>query len=617
MKAKTKTVARDRVKALITNAEELPDPHKSMTTTDPANAARDLSIEEIKQLEKIKAHDPGKYAVIVKKLKQAGRTMPDEESASDDDATNAKKKPSQIDILLELCPKEGLFHTPDDRACIDWTINSHRETMPIPSHRFNRWLRYQYQVRAGRAPSTEALNTVEKTLEAIALHGGPERRLFLRVASHQGKCYVDLADEDWRVVEIDDRGWRVVDQAPIRFYRSAGMEALPVPRRGGSVNLLRPLINLDDDQDFTLVVAWLVAALRDDGPYPVLAIAGEQGSAKSTCAHILRDLVDPNQVPLRNLTHSERDLFISAHNAHLLAYDNVTSINSGMSDVLCRLATGGGFATRRLYTDEDEALFAACRPIIINGINQVVRRSDLADRTLMISLRQIPAKDRRTAEAIRNELHARRPLILGALFDVMSVGLRRQPEIDLEEQPRMADFARWAVACEPGHDQPGTFLHAYQYNRNEVVETTLELDPVASAVRLLMADRDEWSGHWADCWNALNELALKCAGRVQLPSTHQGLSQHLSRLTPYLRECGIEYTRYRDKSKTSARGARFARLPATDASAVSARQEECDKSLQNSELGLSLELNPADTDAPADLADPLLSARKTINNNSI
>jgi len=59
-----------------------------------------------------------------------------------------------------------------------------------------------------------------------------------------------------------------------------------------------------------------------------------------------------------------RDLFISACNGHVLAFDNVSGLPAWISDTLWRLATGGGFAVRQLYTDQDEVLFDACRPSI-------------------------------------------------------------------------------------------------------------------------------------------------------------------------------------------------------------------------------------------------------------
>src|SRR6516225_3837820 len=104
-----------------------------------------------------------------------------------------------------------------------------------------------------------------------------------------------------RAVVIGLEGWRVIGCPPVRFRRSPGMLPLPVPERGGSIDALRSYLNLSNNDDFVLVVAWLLAALRPRGPYPMLAISGEQGSAKTVLSKLLRALVDPNEAPVRAL----------------------------------------------------------------------------------------------------------------------------------------------------------------------------------------------------------------------------------------------------------------------------------------------------------------------------
>jgi hypothetical protein len=152
------------------------------------------------------------------------------------------------------------------------------------------------------------------------------------------------------------------------------MLPLPVPVKGGSINDLAPFLNLPGRSEFVLVVAWLLAALRHGGPFPLLAMSGEQGSAKTVLSKILRALVDPNVAQVRTMPREERDLFIAASNGHLLAFDNLSDIPARTSDALCRLASGGSFAIRQLYTDADEALFEAACPTILNGIEDVITR---------------------------------------------------------------------------------------------------------------------------------------------------------------------------------------------------------------------------------------------------
>ena len=323
-----------------------------------------------------------------------------------------KAKPSvkqkQADILIALAQSAELFHTPDGTAFADLHINGHRETWRLRRAGFRHWLTCRYFETTQGAPNAVALQTALNVIEAKARFDSPERVVHTRVGGLDGRIYLDLGDKSWRAVEIDATGWRVVDNPPVRFCRAKGMQALPVPVSGGSIETLRSFLNVRSDADFVLVVAWALAVLRNRGPYPVLVLADEQGSAKSTFSGMLRALLDPNTAPLRALPREERDLFIAASNSHVLAFDNVSGIPPWLSDALCRLATGGGFALRQLYSDQDEMLFDATRPVILNGIEDIVTRPDLADRAMFLTLEPIPEERRRPEAELWPAFEARR-----------------------------------------------------------------------------------------------------------------------------------------------------------------------------------------------------------------
>jgi hypothetical protein len=308
----------------------------------------------------------------------------------------------QSDVLIELAGEADLFHTDEGAACADIKVDGHVETWPIKSKGFQQWLLHRYYIKKEGAPNREAITSAIAVIEAQARFDAPNCQVHVRTAGYDGKIYIDLCDEGWRALEIYAKRWRLVDTPPVRFIRARGMLPLPIPVKGGTIDDLRQFINIKNDDDFILVAAWMVAALRDRGPYPILALRGEEGTGKSTLVRIIRSLVDPNKVPLRTLPREERDLYITASNGYLLAFDNVSTLLPWLSDAFCRLATGGGFATRMLYTDHDEVLIDATRALILNGIEDFVARPDLADRTVFINLTPIANRDRR-AEA---ELHA-------------------------------------------------------------------------------------------------------------------------------------------------------------------------------------------------------------------
>jgi hypothetical protein len=301
----------------------------------------------------------------------------------------------------DLTTSDELFHTATGTAFSDLLVDGHRETWPIRSQRFKSWLRRSHYRATGMAASPATIRMELDLLEARAQFDGPERPVHLRVAEHAGQIYLDLADADWRTVEIGPDGWRVIACPPVRFRRPAGMLPLPVPEPDGSIEELECLLNLPSRNDFVLVVAWLLAAVRSAGPYPLLAISGEQGSAKTVLSKLLRALVDPNVAPVRAVAREERELMIAANNGHLLAFDNLSALSPWLSDALCRLATGGGFAVRRLYRDDDEVLFQAARPTLLNGIEDVVTRPDLADRAIFLTLGPIMDERRRVRALVR------------------------------------------------------------------------------------------------------------------------------------------------------------------------------------------------------------------------
>ena len=378
-------------------------------------------------------------------------------------------------------------------------------------------------------------------IEAKAHFDAPERVVHIRVGGLDDRLYLDLGDARWRAVEISTDGWRVIDNPPVRLRRAAGMQPLPVPVAGGSVETLRSFLNVQSNNDFVLVVAWALACLRNCGPYPVIVLSGEQGSAKSTFSAILRALLDPNTAPLRALPREDRDLFIAASNGHVLAFDNVSGLPAWISDTLCRLATGGGFAVRQLYTDQDEVLFDATRPVILNGIEDIVTRPDLADRAVFLTLEPIPEERRRPEQELWAAFEAERPRILGVLLDAVVEGLKRLPETRLEKLPRMADFALWATACETALWSAGTFWSAYCGNRDDAVEGVIDADPIAAAVRAVMATRTVWTGTASDLLGALAEAAGERVAKSKTwPDSARVLAGRLRRAATFLRKIGIE-----------------------------------------------------------------------------
>src|SRR5262249_18508419 len=155
------------------------------------------------------------------------------------------------------------------------------------------------------------------------------------------------------------------------------------------------------------------------------------------------------------------------------------SLRDWLSDALCRLATGGGFSTRELYSDDGEVIFDAKRPAILNGIEDFVERNDLLERSLLIRHPPIKEENRRPGSEFWREFGGAHPKLLGAVLDRVSAGLRELPGVKLVKLPRMADFALFAVACERGSRElgpegDGRFLCSYAENQSGAHEQALD-----------------------------------------------------------------------------------------------------------------------------------------------
>ena len=329
------------------------------------------------------------------------------------------------------------------------------------------------------------------------------------------------------------------------------MLPLPTPCGDGSIELLRPYVNLSEP-DFHLLIGWMAAALLSDGPYPILAIHGEQGSAKSTLAKVVRKLIDPQESPVLASPRSTRDLMVTAFSSWLLVYDNISVVPGWLSDSLCRLATGGGFAGRALFSNDERNVIHAQRPVILNGIDEFVRRDDLADRCVFLHLPPILAASRRAEADFWLSFEADYPAILSGLLSAVSGGVRELPSVRLAELPRMADFARFGEAVGRGLGWPAeTFLSAYNDNRGEATVTALEESVLATQ----LLDSASFGGlrNWTLSATEMlfelgSDLSPKVKASARWPQSPRTFSNELRRIAPQLRTRGIsvKFTRTRN-----------------------------------------------------------------------
>jgi hypothetical protein len=409
---------------------------------------------------------------------------------------------SQASFLVELAAERcELFTDSQGEAYAAFPVahgeaEPHRETHNVRSRGFSRWLRLCFYAERRGSPSSEGMSSAIKTIEAKAHYDGTRHEVFLRSANFGDRVYVDLCD-DWRAIEIDSDGWRVINDVPVHFRREAGMQPLPAPsmidpKKG--IARLKEVLCLRDERDLVVIVAWELAALAGRPPFTVLVFLGEPGSTKTSAAFVARSLVDPNAAPLRAKPKDPHEVFVAAVHSRVVAYNNLSHVPDWLSDGICVVSEGSGESQRELFTNADESLIVACAPFLITSIENVIRRGDLAQRTLYVHLANVSDQERMTEEEFKQKFRRAHADILGALCSAIAHGLRTEKTLKIGALPRMANFYKWATACEGGLWPKGTFAAAFEANALGATEDVIESDKAAFQLRLLMIERGEWTG---------------------------------------------------------------------------------------------------------------------------
>jgi len=460
-----------------------------------------------------------------------------------------EKKENQADALIRMAATEAfLFHDDTKNGYAALPINGHRETWPLRSKFFKQWLVRRYYEQTEKSPNNEAIRQALNVIEAKAVFDGPEMKLSLRVAEHDGAFWYDLANEAWQVVKITPDGWEVVDNPPILFRRFKNTAAQVLPERGGSLDLLKEYINLKDDKDWLLLTALIIHAFVPGVPHTIPVFYGDKGAAKTTAQRVIRRLIDPAHRDTMTLPTDKNELALILMTNYAPCFDNLDGLSPWQSDMLCQAATGGGISKRELYTDCEEVILSFLRCPMLNGINLVASRDDLLDRSVLFKLERIDEDERKTENEFWREFEQDRPYILGAVFSALAGALEVYPTVKLPALPRMADFATWGYAImeaiEPGGGEK--FLQAYRKNIAGAVEEAVINDVVGAAIVEFMAGKDEWQGTASELLETLNELPSVNEKDKAWPKRANTLTRRLNRIKSALADYGIKLEEYRE-----------------------------------------------------------------------
>lgn len=450
--------------------------------------------------------------------------------------TQQKRESQASTLVLFVTERAELFH--NENRDVFATLKDSGLTMRLDSRGFRDWLSSEFYALEGKAPRSQSFSEAIQTLSGIARHKGEQRQVFIRVGKLGADYFIDMCiPSNSMAIRLSPGSWELVSKPPVRFIRTEAMQPLPHPKRGGRIEPLWTVCNIPANKR-SLIVAWLIECWRPESPFPILEYFGEQGSAKSTTQRAKRRLIDPNACDLRSPPANIEDLFVGASVSWLMSFENVSHLSPQLQDGLCILATGGGFAKRKLYSDSDETVISVKRPIVLNGISVCVTAQDLVDRSISIELPTIIERQESTAlwEAFDREVGT----VLGGLLDIAAEAFKRLPSITIptDERPRLIEFARLGIAI--GQVIEEDFMTAFKASCSDSIARTIDASPVAAALvdwfdsrarrpisdtaKNLFIDIGRFKPHGAEAW----------------PRSPKGFSDSIRRAAPALRQMGIE-----------------------------------------------------------------------------
>lgn len=397
------------------------------------------------------------------------------------------------------------------------------------------------------------MTKVIKRFKSIAKYDGQKSKgkitQSIRVAraANSSKFYFSLNNADNKAVEISESDWSIVSEPPF-FRRFDHIAEQALPYKNGNFKKIEAFINIDNEDDKNLLLVWIIAQFIPDIEKPLLAIHGPQGSAKSTLSTIIRMLIDPSRLMLVTFPATTNELVQNLYQNYLPVYDNISKISNSQSDTLCRAVTGGGIQKRKLYTDDKTVTWSFKRGIIINGIDHVLNRPDLLERSISIKTKRVKGSflpKEEIFEKYRNDL----PDVLGGVFEILSkvLALQAAGAATPSRLPRMAEFARWGFLIAETIGIGGEeFIRVYEKNINSHNEKVV-LDNLVtlSLIKLL---RDEPKNTWNGSMKALLEELNKVRISIGYENPPKGwpldpshLSRELNNFMVNLEGVGIFY----------------------------------------------------------------------------
>lgn len=402
------------------------------------------------------------------------------------------------------------------------------------------------------------------SIRAYVTIKGKRKRLSLRYAISDDRktIYIDRCSKENDVIKIDTNGVELIpmSECPTIFKRNKGMAELPKPiyRKGKNDHqlLLKYFLNNNPD-DFKALIGFLIGAMCPTFNQPLLSVTGEAGSGKTTLVTILSELIDPydrgsrktNQVVNVKGRLDSNEFAVLKSNRYLLPIDNLSGINGELSDTISMAVTGGAVEVRKMYTNNEVVTMILDGVVILNGINDSVKKSDLADRCVFLTLPTIPPTSRQE-QSIWSSFEKDKPYILGDIYQAISTGLKNADvEVPKPKQDyRLAGFREFVARCSKHLDWTmEQWNSAIINNKKEAIDRNIEENPFINDVLSLMLQKSKdyniinWIGNGQDLLNDIYCVTKNEVDKQDIAYPRNSkVSARLQQEAPTLRQYGIE-----------------------------------------------------------------------------
>lgn len=440
---------------------------------------------------------------------------PDYEESSDEE-TETVFEASHADFLYKIAERDFHFcHTDNHEYFLLPKINGLPNiAYMVGEADIRNYLSRKFREETGgNVVGQGAMISVMSTLEGECAGSKYEMGLEYRSGNNGDTYWMDLGTPDGKVVKYNAEGWEVLERMPndqgFAFRRSNATKRLPVPENISAVDtkdtlnkLIRPFVSVSD-KDWPLVVGWMVKHMMSTTDTPIMLLVSEAQSGKSTATRVMKYSVEGVMDRGSEIPEKADDIAVTMSSERITMYNNISSINLKLSNLLCQIVESSTYKKRKLRTDNDEVELTLNSSVIMNGITTGALKGDFKTRTVRLEL-DSSIKAGMTHNQIDRALKDAHPQVLGALLSIAVEVVKNEFYIDVpggDDGFRMVEYAKVLKVIDDLWGLDGSSWDAYKASLDSMSEEAME-EPLLKTIRSMVLERKNRVSGEDNVWEA-------------------------------------------------------------------------------------------------------------------